>query len=325
MNRRTFISRTVGGLLAMPLGARAQNSSIPVIGFISGQSPGPWAPYVAAFRSGLSETGYVEGKNVKIEYRWAEGRYDRVPGLVAELVLRPVAVLVAAGGGAHEAKAATATIPIVFTTGNDPVEAGLVDSLAHPGGNATGVSFAPAELMAKRLELLHELVPKATVIGMVVNPDNRNPELQVRKVQDAARSLGLQLQVARARTEAEIDASFATLLKLHAGALLVGSDPFFNGRRDQFVALAARHALPAMYDNRLFVAAGGLVSYGGSITEVYRQAGIYTGKILNGAKPADLPIMQPTNVEFVVNLKTAKALSLTIPQSLLLRADEAIQ
>ena len=325
MNRRAFISRTVGGLLAMPLGARAQNSSIPVIGFISGQSPGPWAPYVAAFRSGLSETGYVEGKNVKIEYRWAEGRYDRVPGLVAELVLRPVAVLVAAGGGAHEAKAATATIPIVFTTGNDPVEAGLVDSLAHPGGNATGVSFAPAELMAKRLELLHELVPKATVIGMVVNPDNRNPELQVRKVQDAARSLGLQLQVARARTEAEIDASFATLLKLHAGALLVGSDPFFNGRRDQFVALAARHALPAMYDNRLFVAAGGLVSYGGSITEVYRQAGIYTGKILNGAKPADLPIMQPTNVEFVVNLKTAKALSLTIPQSLLLRADEAIQ
>jgi len=325
MNRRTFISRTVGGLLAMPLGARAQNSSIPVIGFISGQSPGPWAPYVAAFRNGLSETGYVEGKNVKIEYRWAEGRYDRVPGLVAELVLRPVAVLVAAGGGAHEAKAATATIPIVFTTGNDPVEAGLVDSLAHPGGNATGVSFAPAELMAKRLELLHQLVPKATVIGMVVNPDNRNPELQVRKVQDAARSLGLQLQVARARTEAEIDASFATLLKLHAGALLVGSDPFFNGRRDQFVALAARHALPAMYDNRLFVAAGGLVSYGGSITEVYRQAGIYTGKILNGAKPADLPIMQPTNVEFVVNLKTAKALSLTIPQSLLLRADEAIQ
>jgi putative ABC transport system substrate-binding protein len=235
MNRRTFISRTVGGLLAMPLGARAQNSSIPVIGFISGQSPGPWAPYVAAFRSGLSETGYVEGKNVKIEYRWAEGRYDRVPGLVAELVLRPVAVLVAAGGGAHEAKAATATIPIVFTTGNDPVEAGLVDSLAHPGGNATGVSFAPAELMAKRLELLHQLVPKATVIGMVVNPDNRNPELQVRKVQDAARSLALQLQVARARTEAEIDASFATLLKLHAGALLVGSDPFFNGRRDQFV------------------------------------------------------------------------------------------
>ena len=325
MNRRTFISRTVGGLLAMPLGAPAQNSSIPVIGFISGQSPGPWAPYVAAFRSGLSETGYVEGKNVKIEYRWAEGRYDRVPGLVAELVLRPVAVLVAAGGGAHEAKAATATIPIVFTTGNDPVEAGLVDSLAHPGGNATGVSFAPAELMAKRLELLHQLVPKATVIGMVVNPDNRNPELQVRKVQDAARSLGLQLQVARVRTEAEIDASFATLLKLHAGALLVGSDPFFNGRRDQFVALAARHAVPAMYDNRLFVAAGGLVSYGGSTTEVYRQAGIYTGKILNGAKPADLPIMQPTNVEFVVNLKTAKALGLTIPQSLLLRADEVIQ
>jgi putative tryptophan/tyrosine transport system substrate-binding protein len=321
MDRRTFIRRTVGGLLAMPLGARAQNSSIPVIGFISGQSPGPWAPYVAAFRNGLSETGYVEGKNVKIEYRWAEGRYDRVPGLVAELVLRPVAVVVAAGGGSHEAKAATATIPIVFTTGLDPVEAGLVDSLAHPGGNATGVSFAPAELLAKRLELLHQLVPKATVIGMVANPDNRNPESQVRKVQVAARSLGLQLQVALARTEAEIDASFVTLLKLHAGALLIGSDPFFNGRRDQFVALAARYAVPAMYDNRDFVAAGGLVSYGGSITEVYRQAGIYTGKILNGAKPADLPIMQPTKVEFAVNLKTAKALGLIVPQSLLLRAE----
>ena len=325
MNRRTFISRTVGGLLAMPLGARAQSSSIPVIGFISGQSPGPWAPYVAAFRTGLSETGYVEGKNVKIEYRWAEGRYDRVPDLVAELVRRPVAVVVAAGGGSHEAKAATTTIPIVFTTGNDPVEAGLVDSLAHPGGNATGVSFAPAELLAKRLELLHQLVPKATVIGMVFNPNSTKPEVQLFKVQDAARSLGLQLQVAPARTEAEIDASFVTLLKLHAGALLIGSDPFFNGRRDQFVALAARHAIPAMYDNRASVAAGGLVSYGGSITEVYRQAGIYTGKILNGAKPADLPIMQPTKVEFVVNLKTAKVLGLTIPQSLLLRADEVIQ
>ena len=262
MDRRTFISRTVGGLLAMPLGARAQNSSIPLIGFISGQSPGPWAPYVAAFRTGLSETGYVEGKNVKIEYRWAEGRYDRVPDLVAELVRRPVAVVVAAGGGSHEAKAATTTIPIVFTTGNDPVEAGLVDSLAHPGGNVTGVSFAPAELLAKRFELLHQLVPGATLIGMVFNPNSTKPEVQVRKVQDAARSLRLQLQVAPARTEAEIDASFVTLLKLHAGALLVGSDPFFNSRRDQFVALAARHAIPVMYDNRASVAAGGLVSYG---------------------------------------------------------------
>jgi len=325
MDRRTFISRTVGGLLAMPLGARAQNSSIPLIGFISGQSPGPWAPYVAAFRTGLSETGYVEGKNVKIEYRWAEGRYDRVPGLVAELVRRPVAVVVAAGGGSREAKAATTTIPIVFTTGNDPVEAGLVHSLAHPGGNATGVSFAPAELLAKRLELLHQLVPRATVIGMVFNPNSTKPEVQVRKVQDAARALGLQLQLAPARTEAEIDASFVTLMKLHAGALLVGSDPLFNARRDQFVALAARHAVPAMYDNRDSVVAGGLVSYGGSITEVYRQAGIYTGKILNGAKPADLPIMQPTKVEFVVNLKTAKVLGVTVPQSLLLRADEVIQ
>ena len=233
--------------------------------------------------------------------------------------------MVAAGGGWQEAKAATTTIPIVFTTGNDPVEAGLVVSLAHPGGNATGVSLLPAELLAKRFELLHQLVPGATVIGMVFNPNSTKPEVQVRKVQDAARSLGLQLQVAPARTEAEIDESLVTLMKLDVGALLVGSDPFFNSRRDQFVALAARHAIPAMYDNRASVAAGGLVSYGGSITEVYRQAGIYTGKILNGAKPADLPIMQPTKVEFVINLKTAKALGLTIPQSLLLRADEVIQ
>jgi len=325
MDRRAFIRSTVGGLLALPLGVRGQTSSIPVIGFISGQSPGPWAPYVAAFRAGLSETGYVEGKNVKIEYRWAEGRYDQVPGLVAELVHRPVAVVVAAGGGSQEAKAATTTIPIVFTTGNDPVEAGLVASLAHPGGNATGISFAPAELLAKRFELLHQLVPRATVIGMVFNPNSTKPEVQVRKVQDAARSLGLQLQVAPARTEAEIDASLVVLLKLGAGAILVGSDPFFNGRRDQFVALAARHAVPAIYDNRDSVAAGGLVSYGGSITEVYRQAGIYTGKILNGAKPADLPIMQPTKIELVVNLRTAKALGLTIPQWLLVRADEVIQ
>ena len=309
----------------MPLIAHAQNSAIPLIGFISGQSPGPWAPYVSAFRAGLSETGYVEGKNVKIEYRWAEGHYDRVPGLVAELVRRPVTVVVAAGGGSQEAKAATTIIPIVFTTGNDPVEAGLVESLAHPGGNVTGISFAPAELLAKRFELLHQLVPSATVIGMVFNPNSTKPGVQIRKVEDAAHSLGLQLQVVPARTEAEIHASFVTLLKLRVGALLVGSDPFFNGQRDQFVALAAHHAIPAMYDNRDSVAAGGLVSYGGSITEVYRQAGVYTGKILKGARPADLPIMQPTKVEFVVNLKTASALGLTIPESLLLRANEVIQ
>ncbi len=325
MDRRKFISGIAGGLLAIPLGARSQNSSIPVIGFLSGQSPGPYAPYVAAFRKGLSETGYVEGKNVAIEFRWAESHPDRVPALAADLVRHQVAVLFATGGTAREAKAATATIPIVFTTGNDPVEGDLVASLAHPGGNATGVSFVPAELAAKRLELLHQLVPNATVIAMVLNPGFVNAESRARKVQEAARSFGLQLHVLSARTEQEIDAAFATLAKLRACALLVDSDPFFNTRRDQLAALAARYAVPAIYDVRETVVAGGLMSYAGSIPEAFRQAGIYTGRILNGAKPADLPILQPTKVELVINLRTAKTLGLTIPQSLLLRADEVIQ
>jgi len=325
MDRRTFIGRVAGGILAVPLASRAQTSSMPVIGFLSGQSPGSWAPYVAAFRNGLTETGYVEGKNVTIEFRWAEGHYDRLPALVAELIRRQVAVVVAGGGGAREAKTATVTIPIVFTTGNDPVENGLVTSLAHPGGNATGVSFVPTELAAKRLELLHQLVPKVAAIAMVVNPVTTYAEPRARKVQEAARSFGLQLHVLNARTEQEIDAAFATLVKLRAGALLVDSDSFFNGRRDQFVALAARYAVPAIYDGREYVDAGGLMSYGGSITEVYRLAGIYTGKILKGAKPADLPILQPTKVDLVINLKTAKSLGISIPQSLLLRANEVIQ
>ena len=325
MDRRTFIGRVAGGILAVPLASRAQTSSMPVIGFLSGQSPGSWAPYVAAFRNGLTETGYVEGKNVTIEFRWAEGHYDRLPALVAELIRRQVAVVVAGGGGAREAKTATVTIPIVFTTGNDPVENGLVTSLAHPGGNATGVSFVPTELAAKRLELLHQLVPKVAAIAMVVNPVTTYAESRARKAQEAARSFGLQLHVLNARTEQEIDAAFATLVKLRAGALLVDSDPFFNGRRDQFVALAARYAVPAIYDGREYVDAGGLMSYGGSITEVYRLAGIYTGKILKGAKPADLPILQPTKVDLVINLKTAKSLGISIPQSLLLRANEVIQ
>jgi len=298
---------------------------MPVVGFLSGQSPGPWAPYIAAFRSGLTETGYVEGRNVTIEFRWAEGRYDRLPALAAALIRRQVAVLFVGGGGVREAIAATTTIPIVFTTGNDPVEAGLVSSLAHPGGNATGISFVPAELAAKRIELLHQLVPKATAIAMVLNVVATNAELRARKAQEAARSFGLQLHVLRARNEEEIDAAFTTLAKLPAGALIVDSDPFFNARRDQFVALAARFAVPAIYDTRETVMAGGLMSYAGSIPEVYRQAGIYTGKILAGAKPSDLPILQPTKVELVINLNTAKVLGLTIPQSLLLRADEVIQ
>jgi putative ABC transport system substrate-binding protein len=324
MDRRSFIGRVAGGLLAAPLAARAQKRAIPVIGFLSGQSPGPWAPYVAAFRNGLNGAGYVEGKNVTIEFRWAEGQYNRLAALAADLVRRQVAVVVAVGGAVREAKAATATIPIVFTTGGDPVENGLVASLARPGGNATGVSFAQTELLAKRLELLHQLAPKANVIGVIINPDGV-PELQVRKAHEAARSLGLQLQFVRARTEAEIDAAFATLLQLHADALLVADDPFFNGRREQFVALAARHAVPAVYEGRPYVVAGGLLSYGGSITEVYRQAGIYTGRILDGARPADLPILQPTKFELVINLKAAKALGLTIPQTLQAREVEFIE
>ena len=325
MDRRKFIGSVAGGLLAAALTARAQNPSMPVVGFLSGQSPGPWAPYIAAFRSGLTETGYVEGRNVTIEFRWAEGHYDRLPALAADLIRRQVAVLFVGGGGVREAIAATTTIPIVFTTGNDPVEAGLVSSLAHPGGNATGISFVPAELAAKRIELLHQLVPKATAIAMVLNVVATNAEIRARKAQEAARSFGLQLHVLRARNEEEIDAAFTTLAKLPAGALIVDSDPFFNARRDQFVALAARFAVPAIYDTRETVMAGGLMSYAGSIPEVYRQAGIYTGKILAGAKPSDLPILQPTKVELVINLNTAKVLGLTIPQSLLLRADEVIQ
>ncbi len=325
MDRRTFIGCISGSLIGVTLAARAQRPAVPVIGFLSGQSPGPWAPYVAAFRDGLSETGYVEGKNVAIEFRWAEGQYDRLPALAAELVRRQVVVMVAAGGGAPEAKAATKTIPIVFTTGNDPVDAGLVTSLAHPGGNLTGVSFVPAELAAKRLELLHQLVPKASAIAMIVNPVSKTAESRASKVREATRSFGMELHVLTARNEQEIEAGFATLKKLGAGALLVDSDPFFNGRREQFVALAARYAVPAIYDTRETVVAGGLVSYAGSIPEVYRQAGIYTGRILKGAKPADLPVLQPTKVELVINIKTAKALGVAIPQSLLLRADELIR
>jgi len=321
INRRTFLGGVAGGLVLLPICARSQ-TAIPVIGFLSGQSPAPWASYVAAFREGINQTGYTEGNNVAIEFRWAEGQYDRLPALAADLVSRNVTVLVAAGGGIQEAKAATSTIPIVFTTGNDP---GLVPSLPHPGGNLTGVSFVPAELAAKRLELVHQLVPKATDIGMVRNPIQRTAESRVRKVQAAAPSFGLNVHVLNARTEKEINAAFVTLAKLRVGAILIDSDPFFNAKRDQFVALAAHYAVPVIYDVRETVVAGGLMSYAGSIPDAYREAGIYAGKILNGAKPANLPILQPTKVELVINLRTAKTLGLTIPQSLLVRADEVIQ
>ena len=323
MDRRTFIGSAAGGLLALPVAARAQKSATPVIGFLSGATRAQWTGNVAGFRQGLNEAGYEEGRNVGIEFRWAEGHYERLPALAADLVRGRVAIIVAGGSNsALAAKAATSTIPVVVTVGVDPVETGLVASLGQPGGNVTGVSFFAFALVAKRLEFLHELVPKATVIGLLVNPNNVVAESTVREAQDAAaRLFGQQLHVLRASTEQDIDAAFATLVQLRADALVVEPDPYFSVRREQLVALAARHGMPSIFELREFVAAGGLMSYGASIVEVYRQAGIYTGKILQGAKPADLPVVQPTKVELVINARTAKALGLTIPQSLRVLAD----
>jgi len=326
--RRRNLMTVLAGAAAYPLLAGAQQKAIPVIGFLGSTSPGPYAPFVAAFRQGLSETGYVEGRNMAIEFRWAEGRYDRLPALAADLVDHKVDVIAASGGevSALAAKNATSMIPILFIAG-DAVAAGLVASLARPGGNLTGVSILADELMAKRLELLSALAPQARVIALLVNP---NPpgiaERFIRGVQEAARAKGVvQLYILKAGTESEIDAAFATLAQLQARALVVGGDPFFNSRREQLVALASRHAVPAIYGVRENVAAGGLISYGASLTAVFRQLGIYAGKILKGAKPADLPVQQPTTFELVVNLKTAKALGLTVPPSILARADEVIE
>ncbi len=325
--RRRELLLLLSGALTAPRALGAQQKAMPVLGFLSSTSPGPYAPFVAAFRQGLSDTGYVEGQNVTIEYRWAEGSYDRLPALAADLVGRKVDLIAAAGGipSALAAKTATSTIPIVFAVGTDPVGDGLVASLARPGGNLTGISFLLVELIPKRLELLSELVPRAGVIALLVNPNNANAEHIIRDVQEAARTKGVQLQILKAATEGEIDAAFATLVELKAGALIVGSDPFFNSRREQLVAQAARHAVPAIYEGRQFAAVGGLISYGTSLTAVYRQAGVYAGEILKGAKPADLPVEQPTTFELVINLKTAKALGLTVPQSILARADEVIE
>ena len=323
MKRRELLL-LAGAMLAAPT-LRAQQRPMPVIGFLSATSPGPLAPFVAAFRQGLSETGYVEGQSVVIEYRWAEGRYDRLPALAANLVDLRVDVIVASGSTApRAAKNATSAIPIVFV-GGDPVLSGLVPSLGRPGGNLTGFSLFVDELMPKRLELLSDLIPQARSIALLVNPNGASTARTIRDLQEVARAKGVQLIILKAGTESEIEGAFGSLVELQARALLVGADPFFNSRREQLVALASRHAVPAIYEWREFAAAGGLISYGPSLTGIYRQAGIYAGKILKGAKPADLPVQQPTKFELVINLKTAKALGLTVPQSIIARADEVIE
>jgi len=300
---------------------------MPVVGFLNSTFPDTAAPLVAAFRQGLSDTGYVEGQNAAIEYRWGEGHYDRLPGLAADLVGRKVDLIATSGGdlSARAAKAATSTIPIVSVIGGNPVATGLIASLARPGGNLTGVSFLTAELNPKRLELLSELVPRVGVIALLVNPTNPQTEGVMRDLQEAARVKGVQLPILKACAENEIDAAFTSLAQLQAGALLVGADAYFNSRNGQLVALASRHAVPAISEWRGFPEAGGLISYGTSLTGVYHQVGIYAGRILKGAKPADLPVEQPTRFELIINLKTAKALGLTVPQAILARADEVIE
>ena len=326
IGRRELLATLGGTAAAWPLAARAQQAAMPVVGFLNGSSPNGYERFLSAFLQGLREAGYVEGRNVAIEYRWAEGQYDRLPALAADLVRRRVDVIAATSTPANRvAKEATTTIPIVFTTSSDPVELGLVASLSRPGSNVTGATTLNVEVGSKRLELLHEIVPPAAMIVELVNPNNPNLETQLRNLQAAGHTVGRRILVLSARTQNEIDAAFARLVEQQAGGLLINTDAFFFSQRDQLIALAKRYAIPAIFDRREFAEAGGLMSYGGSVTDVYRLAGIYTGRILKGEKPADLPVQQSTRVELVINVKTAKALGLTLPLSLLGRADEVIE
>ena len=328
MRRRDFIKVFAGSAVWWPLAARAQQSAMPVVGFISGGSADTSARFVAAFRKGLNESGYVEGQNVTVEYNWLEGQSDRLPVLMTDLVRRRVAVIATPGStpAALAAKAATATIPIVFGVGQDPVQLGLVASLARPGGNVTGTNFFTSEVVAKRLRLLHDLVPRAVRVAVLVNPANTSSaETTLREVQEAAPSLGLQIQILNAATIGEIDAAFATIAREHTDALFVAGDAFYLDRRVQFATLTARDRIPAAYAVRELVAAGGLMSYGTDIADTFRQVGVYTGNILKGAKPAELPVLQSTKFEFVVNLKTARALGIEVSPSVLSIADEVIE
>ena len=329
VRRRQFITLLGGSAAVWPLAARAQQPALPIVSFVNVRSADASARNAAAFRKGLSETGYVEGQNVMVEYHWLDGRYDRLPSLMADLVRRSVAVIATPGqtAGAQAAKAATTTIPIVFGVGDDPVRLGLVASLARPGGDATGINFFTREVAAKRLGLFHDLVPKAARIAVLVNPANRSPivELTLRDIPEAARALGLQIQILEASTSREIEAAFATLVRGRADALFVTGDGFFSSRRVQFATLAARDRIPTSCSNREMAEAGLLMSYGADNLDMFRQAGLYTGQILQGAKPADLPVLQSTKFEFVINMQTARALGLEVPNALQLLADEVIE
>jgi putative ABC transport system substrate-binding protein len=326
MDRRTFVGSLAASLFAAPLATHAQQPAMPIVGFLNSATPELYQFNVAAFRQGLQEVGFVEGKNVAIEYRWARGNYDQLPSLATELVDRRVAVIAATGdvGSARAAQSASSTIPIVFTIGGDPVRFGLVKSYSRPGANVTGISLISSAIGGKRVELLHELAPKA-MIALLMNPDNPNAVAEQKDAQEAARVLGHQTLILNVKNTSDFSAAFETFNRARAGALFVATDPMLLSQRDLLVEFAERRKIPAIYFVREFAIAGGLLSYGASIRNMYREAGVYTGRILKGTKPADLPVLQPTLIEFVINLKTAKALGLSVPQSLLLRADEVIQ